>query len=67
MSIGDRMNDFEPEFVVSPCDTCARKLTPFTCEAFPEEIPMVFVAGDNWHTEPYFGDGGLQYVRDPNE
>ena len=66
MSIGDRMNDLVLEDA-SPCNTCARKLTPFTCEAFPEEIPMVFVAGDNWHTEPYFGDGGLQYVKATDE
>ena len=66
MSIQDRMNDLKLEDA-SPCNTCARKLTPFTCEAFPEEIPMVFVAGDNWHTEPYFRDGGLQYVKTTDE
>ena len=63
MSIGDRMNDFEPEFDVSPCDTCARRWGPDNCEAF-EVIPEVFESGDNDHRKPYPGDGGLQYVRD---
>ena len=65
MSIGDRMNDLVLEDA-SPCNTCARRLSPFKCEAF-DDIPMVFIAGDNDHRKPYFGDGGLQYVRDRNE
>lgn len=59
MSIQDRMNDFEPEDA-SPCNTCARRKTATSCEAF-EGIPMVFITGDNDHRKPYFGDNGLQY------
>ena len=66
MSIGDRMNDFEPVASDSPCNTCARRLSPFKCEAF-DDIPNVFIEGNNDHREPYSGDGGLQYQAETNE
>ena len=61
MGIGDRMNDLKLKETNSPCNTCARMQTPFKCEAF-DDIPMVFLAGDNDHRKPYFGDNGLQYL-----
>jgi hypothetical protein len=63
MSIGDRMNDFVPIFDASQCDRCARRLGPFTCEAYPEEIPMIMVTDNHDHRKPYFGDSGLQWVK----
>lgn len=31
------------------------------CAAFPEGIPDAIAYGDNPHTTPYPGDGGVQY------
>lgn len=33
----------------------------FACEAFPMGIPEEILSGDNPHTEPVEGDGGLTY------
>lgn len=39
----------------SPCDSCLRRRTPTTCEAFPEGIPEDIVTwGDN-HAVPVPG------------
>lgn len=35
-----------------------------TCDAFPDGIPEEIAYGDNDHTEPYPGDGGIQYERE---
>ena len=34
------------------------------CTAFPDGIPAEIVTGRNMHTEPYPGDGGIQYERE---
>lgn len=33
------------------------------CAAFPKGIPVEIAYGDNPHTEPYSGDGGVQFER----
>jgi hypothetical protein len=38
----------------------------FVCTAFPEEgIPMEIAYGGNPHLEPYPGDHGIRYEREP--
>lgn len=34
------------------------------CAAFPRGIPAVIAYGDNPHTAPYKGDGGIQYEKE---
>ena len=36
-----------------------------TCDAFPDGIPVEILRGDNPHTEPYPGDGGLRFALSP--
>lgn len=33
----------------------------FICMAFPAGVPEVILSGTNYHTEPYPGDGGIQF------
>lgn len=35
---------------------------PLVCEAFPAGIPESVMSGDNDHSQPIDGDGGLTYV-----
>lgn len=35
------------------------------CKAFPRGIPDEIAYGDNLHTSPYPGDGGILYKKDP--
>jgi hypothetical protein len=37
----------------------------FTCDAFPAGIPQPILTGDADHTQPYEGDQGIRYQRDP--
>jgi len=34
------------------------------CRAFPEGIPFEIAYGDNDHTTPYEGDGGIQFEKE---
>lgn len=48
------------------CDTCAYADlagdgTVATCKAFPQGIPQIILRGENPHTEPVPGDGGIVY------
>ena len=50
--------------IYSPtCAGCVhlRDLATRTCDAFPGGIPPVIWRGDNRHTEPYRGDGGVMF------
>jgi hypothetical protein len=58
-SVKGRMQEFEV-YEGSPCYTCAHKLAPFSCKAF-NQIPMIFVTGENDHKKPYKGDHGFQW------
>lgn len=51
---------------IPPCWTCRHK-TPgaATCTAFPGGIPADILDGRNQHREPYPGDNGIRYERDP--
>lgn len=60
MAIQERMNDFEI-LDASSCNTCANRISPSRCLAF-NEIPMGFILGDNNHTNPFEGDGGIRYI-----
>ena len=60
MGLSERMDDFVIEPDPSPCSTCKHRIDAFSCKAF-EDIPMVFLLGDNNHRQPYFGDGGIKY------
>jgi len=33
----------------------------FYCKAFPNDIPGKILTGEHDHTEPYEGDGGIQF------
>ena len=37
------------------------------CAAFPGGIPDEIAYGDNLHLEPFTGDNGIQYERDPED
>ena len=48
-----------------PCWFCTHKFPTFkrTCAAFPNGIPDEIWRGENTHTEPYSGDGGIRFER----
>jgi len=37
------------------------------CEAFSDGIPKEIAYGDNPHTAPFPGDGGIRYEKKPRE
>jgi len=43
------------------CLTCKHYLGAHACEAFPDLIPEEIYTGVIDHSEPYEGDGGIQY------
>lgn len=43
------------------CALCTRRRPDDTCEAFPSGIPEIIAAGFVDHSEPYNGDGGMQF------
>jgi hypothetical protein len=52
--------------IYSPvCTFCARWIVgpDQKCEAFPEGIPEEIWTGENDHTSPFPGDGGLQFLK----
>jgi len=62
MGLMSRSQDFKVEDS-SPCNTCKRRLDLRKCEAF-DDIPMIFILGENDHQKPYPGDRGLQYLKE---
>lgn len=48
-----------------PCWFCAHKFPTFkhVCAAFPNGIPAEIWHGENDHSEPYPGDGGIRFER----
>jgi hypothetical protein len=49
-----------------PCQTCVYAGDPLeggtaTCTAFPKGIPQEILRGENDHTSPVPGDGGIVY------
>ncbi|GAA0376683.1 hypothetical protein [Bacillus horti] len=52
---------------IAACSLCKHLLTKRgevpKCKAFPNGIPDVITTGDEFHLEPFEGDGGIQYER----
>lgn len=52
------------------CDSCKRLRSDYrrgqVCSAFPEGIPAEILAGFD-HRQPFPGDGGVRFVRDPDK
>lgn len=47
------------------CETCAHYEGPFTCAAFPVEIPDDIFEGFFDHRQPYPGDNGVRWEPAP--
>jgi len=47
--------------VLTPCSQCTRWRGFGICDAFPDGVPLPIIVGDNLHTEPFPGDGGLLF------
>lgn len=47
--------------LISICDGCEHRISDGRCEAFPDGIPIKFLLGDELHTEPVPGDGGIVF------
>jgi len=43
------------------CNSCIHYQGPFSCDAFPEEIPDDIFTGLFDHTKPYPGDNGIRW------
>ncbi len=53
-------------FVNSICTKCIHiNEDGQTCTAFPEAIPGDILTGEIKHTEPYSGDNGIQFEKNP--
>lgn len=49
-------------WLISLCDGCQHRTThEGRCKAFPDGIPDRFLLGEDYHTEPVAGDGGLVF------
>lgn len=48
---------------VGICHTCVHKRDVYTCDAFPDGIPVEILTGDAIHNRPYPGDRGIRYER----
>jgi len=62
---GDKFTMQYMELGQPACYTCKhRHPTDVTrCLAFTQEIPEEIMFGDNDHTEPFEGDGGIRYEK----
>lgn len=52
------------------CSACQRFRPGFdgaTCSAFPDGIPDAILVGGYDHRNPFPGDGGARFVRDPDK
>ncbi len=48
------------QFIV-PCYRCGHYSGKAKCKAFPQGIPDLILSGEDQHTEPFPGDGGIQF------
>lgn len=47
------------------CVLCSHYRFDYTCEAFPEGIPLVIFTGEHDHREPFPGDHGIRFEPRP--
>jgi hypothetical protein len=51
------------QIAVDGCAYCRHLRSRSTCDAYPAGIPMVILAGERSHIEPFIGDGGVVFER----
>jgi len=47
--------------IVPQCYRCKNFIGDSACLAFPQGVPEVILMGINDHSEPFEGDGGIQF------
>lgn len=51
-----------PRPVCFGCKRLIEELGSFICDAFPDGIPEAIASGENDHSKPVQGDGGLLFL-----